>query len=174
MKYNCLTCNSDERHYFDVCVGQYFLIKSGYKHIIVNYFYSFPYFTTFCCCSYRCLNPSKFESHVTRSFNSPLSPFIYLTLSSANHINIFFLHFHVFSIIFLLVSDLKPENILLTFDYKKHEIVDLKLCDFGLGAYFEPKVQLTDFCGSPGMYLKIIDICTVVGWFDFFIPFFVS
>ena len=58
---------------------------------------------------------------------------------------------------------MKPENILLTFDYKKHEIVDLKLCDFGLGAYFEPKVQLTDFCGSPGMYLKIIDICTVVG-----------
>jgi serine/threonine protein kinase len=47
--------------------------------------------------------------------------------------------------------DLKPENILLTFDYKRNEIVDLKLCDFGLGAYFEPKVQLTDFCGSPGM-----------------------
>ena len=48
------------------------------------------------------------------------------------------------------MTDLKPENILLTFDYKKNEIVDLKLCDFGLGAYFEPKVQLTDFCGSPG------------------------
>ena len=38
----------------------------------------------------------------------------------------------------------------MTFDYKKQEIIDLKLCDFGLGAYFEPEVQLTDFCGSPG------------------------
>ena len=38
----------------------------------------------------------------------------------------------------------------MTFDYKKQEIIDLKLCDFGLGAYFEPAVQLTDFCGSPG------------------------
>ena len=53
------------------------------------------------------------------------------------------------------MTDLKPENILLTFDYKKNEIVDLKLCDFGLGAYFEPKVQLTDFCGSPGTYILI-------------------
>ena len=38
----------------------------------------------------------------------------------------------------------------MTFDYTKQEIIDLKLCDFGLGAYFDPAVQLTDFCGSPG------------------------
>ena len=56
-------------------------------------------------------------------------------------------------------ADLKPENILLTFDYKKHEIIDLKLCDFGLGAYFEPKVQLTDFCGSPGEWRIIYLHC---------------
>jgi serine/threonine protein kinase len=51
---------------------------------------------------------------------------------------------------------LKPENILLSFDYKKQEITDLKLCDFGLGAYFDPQVQLTDFCGSPGTVMKTI------------------
>ena len=51
---------------------------------------------------------------------------------------------------------------MLTFDYKKNEIIDLKLCDFGLGAYFEPKVQLTDFCGSPGIHCFFIFVICMI------------
>ena len=60
--------------------------------------------------------------------------------------NSFITYFHKISIL-----DLKPENILLQFDVKKQCVTNFKLCDFGLGSEFSPKVPLTDFCGSPGM-----------------------
>jgi hypothetical protein len=50
---------------------------------------------------------------------------------------------------------LKPENILLQFDQESGRCLDLKLCDFGLSTKFQPKVPLTDFCGSPGTYFSI-------------------
>jgi len=46
--------------------------------------------------------------------------------------------------------DLKPENILVTFDSAHGQCINLKLCDFGLAARFEPNTFLSDFCGSPG------------------------
>jgi len=48
--------------------------------------------------------------------------------------------------------DLKPENILLKFNAEKGCVEDLKLCDFGLSAAFQPGKLLTEFCGSPGFF----------------------
>jgi serine/threonine protein kinase len=48
--------------------------------------------------------------------------------------------------------DLKPENILLHFDTHQQKCKDIKLCDFGLSTKYEPGMQLSDFCGSPGFF----------------------
>jgi serine/threonine protein kinase len=48
--------------------------------------------------------------------------------------------------------DLKPENILMDFNQVTGQVVDLKLCDFGLSAHFQPNKALHEFCGSPGFF----------------------
>jgi serine/threonine protein kinase len=48
--------------------------------------------------------------------------------------------------------DLKPENLLLRFDQNREQLLDIKLCDFGLSTRYTPGELLSDFCGSPGFF----------------------
>ena len=55
---------------------------------------------------------------------------------------------------------------MVTFDVATEKCVDLKLCDFGLSTKFNPRVMLTDFCGSPGSF-KSQNLMTCKHFFDF-------